>query len=137
MSSFYEISTDKLGKRAVVRGGGLTSPAPKPFYSSLGSGQIFEDDVNGFSSSSDIFFLVQNDGERAETLRGRQATRHDCLPSLLGDGDKLSEIVSGKGKKIFCTGPRQNKRVFLWGGGGGGAKQKGTNMSQLCKERKI
>ncbi len=23
----------------------------------------------------------------------RQATRHDCLPSLLCDGDKLSEIV--------------------------------------------
>ncbi len=23
----------------------------------------------------------------------RQATRHDCLPSLLGDGDKLSEIL--------------------------------------------
>ncbi len=26
----------------------------------------------------------------------RQATRHDCLPSLLGDGDKWTEIVWGK-----------------------------------------
>jgi hypothetical protein len=26
----------------------------------------------------------------------RQATQHDCLPSLLGNGDKLIEIVYGE-----------------------------------------
>jgi hypothetical protein len=31
----------------------------------------------------------------------RQATLHDCLPSLLVDGDKLSEIVFGEEKKKF------------------------------------
>jgi hypothetical protein len=38
-----KISMDQLGNKVVVRGGGVT-----PF------GQIFKDDVNGFSSSSDI-----------------------------------------------------------------------------------
>jgi len=37
-----------------------------------------------------------------ETHIKSQATRHDCLPSLLGDGDKLSEKVFGE--EIFCTG---------------------------------
>jgi hypothetical protein len=39
-----------------------------------------------------------------ETHTKRQATQHDCLPSLLGDGDKLIEIVYG-GEKIFLTMP--------------------------------
>jgi hypothetical protein len=34
----------------------------------------------------------------------RQATRHDCLPSLLGDRNKYSEIVYGE-EIFFCTGP--------------------------------
>jgi hypothetical protein len=34
----------------------------------------------------------------------RLATRHDCLATLLGDGDKKSEIMCDEGK-IFCTGP--------------------------------
>ncbi len=37
---------------------------------------------------------------RAETHAKRQATQHDCLPSLLGDGDKLIEIVTVR-KKTF------------------------------------
>ncbi len=42
-----------------------------------------------------------------ETHIKRQATLHDCLPSLLSDGDKLIEIVygGGGGEEIFCTGP--------------------------------
>jgi hypothetical protein len=39
-----------------------------------------------------------------ETRIKRQAIRHDCLLSLLGVGDKLSEIVYMRGK-IFCTWP--------------------------------
>jgi hypothetical protein len=35
----------------------------------------------------------------------RQSTQHGCLPSLLGEGDKVIEIVYGERKKIFCTGP--------------------------------
>ncbi len=36
----------------------------------------------------------------------RQATQHDCLPILLGGGDKWIEIVYGTvRKKIFCIGP--------------------------------
>jgi hypothetical protein len=39
-----------------------------------------------------------------ETHNMRQATRHYCLPSLLGDWDKLSEIVCGE-EIFFCIGP--------------------------------
>ncbi len=42
-----------------------------------------------------------------ETHIKRQAARHDCLPtvhSLLGDGDKLIEIVYGEEKYIlYCA----------------------------------
>jgi hypothetical protein len=31
----------------------------------------------------------------------RQATLQDCLPSLVGDGDKWIEIVHGEEKNIF------------------------------------
>jgi hypothetical protein len=34
----------------------------------------------------------------------RQATRHDCLPGLLDDGDPWNEIMYYE-KTIFCTGP--------------------------------
>jgi hypothetical protein len=54
-------------------------------------------------------------GSKAHT--NRQASQHDCLPSLLGDGDKKSEIEYGEGKK-FVLGrleqPRQNKNLLYW-----------------------
>jgi hypothetical protein len=31
----------------------------------------------------------------------RQATLHDCVPSLLGDGDKKIKIVYGEEKNIL------------------------------------
>ncbi len=37
-----------------------------------------------------------------ETHTKRQATRHDCLSSLLGNGNKLNEKVCSE-EKIFCT----------------------------------
>jgi hypothetical protein len=40
-----------------------------------------------------------------ETLIKRQATRQGWNPSLRGDWDKYSEIVSCKEKKILCVGP--------------------------------
>jgi hypothetical protein len=41
-----------------------------------------------------------------ETHTKRQATQHDCLPSLLGDEDKGIEIVYGEEKNI-CTRPNR------------------------------
>ncbi len=40
-----------------------------------------------------------------DTHTKRQATRHGCLPSLLGNGDRGIEIVYAVREKIFCTGP--------------------------------
>jgi hypothetical protein len=40
-------------------------------------------------------------GQHQRHLFQRQATRHDCLPSLLDDGDKRSELVSSKEKNIL------------------------------------
>jgi hypothetical protein len=52
---------------------------------------------------------------RSETHR--QATRHDCLPSLLGDGDKGIEIVYGEGKNKFYwadkSSPGRTKSLVL------------------------
>jgi hypothetical protein len=46
----------------------------------------------------------------------RQATLHDCLPILLGDGDKLIEIVYGGKKHILywvrLEHPSQNKNLL-------------------------
>ncbi len=46
----------------------------------------------------------------------RQPILHDCRPSLLGDGDKLIEIVYSVGKKYFVLGlqeqPRQYKNLL-------------------------
>ncbi len=54
MSSLNEISADQ-----VVRGEGRRySPVPHPFLQQA-SGQIFKDDVNGFSSISDISYMVR------------------------------------------------------------------------------
>jgi len=41
---------------------------------------------------------------RGWSMEQRQVNRHDCLPSLLGEGDKRSEIMYCE-KKIFCTRP--------------------------------
>jgi hypothetical protein len=41
----------------VLRGRGVTPPAPTPFLQEA-SGQIYKDDVNGFSSTSDIYFTL-------------------------------------------------------------------------------
>ena len=46
-SSLNEISTDKLGKKMVVKGQALFHP----------SGQLFKDDMNGFFSISVICFM--------------------------------------------------------------------------------
>jgi hypothetical protein len=53
-SSVNEISTDQLGNRVVKRGGGRYSALLHPFLQ-----QILKDDVNGFSSTSDIYFLEE------------------------------------------------------------------------------
>ncbi len=58
MTSFSsKIFTDHLGNKMVVRGRRYTPPAPTPFLRPS-SGQIFKDDVNGFSSTSDIFCMA-------------------------------------------------------------------------------
>jgi hypothetical protein len=45
-----------------------------------------------------IFFLK---GIKSETHIKRQATLHNCLSSLLGNGDELIEIVYGEEKYIL------------------------------------
>ncbi len=47
-----------------------------------------------------------NAGPTRETHTKRQATKHDCLPSLLGDGDKVIEIVYGEEKNILYLATR-------------------------------
>jgi hypothetical protein len=47
---------DQLGNRVAVRGKAFLHP-PHPFLQQA-SGEIFEDDVNGFSSTADICFMV-------------------------------------------------------------------------------
>ncbi len=39
-----------------------------------------------------------------ETQTKRNATQHDCLPSLLGDGEKRIKIIYGEKKKHFVLG---------------------------------
>ena len=52
----------------------------------------------------------------SETQIKRQATQHGCLPSLLDNGYKGSEIVYGEEKKYFVLGrleqPKQNKNLL-------------------------
>jgi hypothetical protein len=55
-SSLEELSTNQLGNRVVVRGGGVTV---HPFLQQA-SGKIYKDDVNGLSSTSDICFMIKN-----------------------------------------------------------------------------
>jgi hypothetical protein len=47
----------KFGLSAVVRGGGVTPPGPQHLFLKQASGQIFKDDVNGFSSFSFGYLL--------------------------------------------------------------------------------
>ncbi len=48
---------------------------------------------------------------RPETHFNRQATRHDCLPSLMGNGNKIIEIVYGDdGDEYFVLGRLQQSR---------------------------
>jgi hypothetical protein len=57
--------------------------------------------------SSENTFLANNEERwlfNPETHIQRQAMRHDCLHSFLGDEDKWSEIMCGAvRKKTFCT----------------------------------
>ncbi len=48
-----------------------------------------------------------------ETLIKRQSTRHDCLPSLLGDREKLSEIVCGEEKNILYKSSQGKTKISL------------------------
>ncbi len=57
MSSFNKISTDQLGKRVMVEKGRCYSSRPHLCLQQA-SGYIIKDDVNGFSSTSDICFMV-------------------------------------------------------------------------------
>jgi hypothetical protein len=52
-----------------------------------------------------------------ETHIKRQATRHDCLPGFVGDGDKLSEIVHDQ--SLWNTKEGPEKRDTEKGGLGG------------------
>jgi hypothetical protein len=53
-----------------------------------------------------------------ETHNKRQAAQHDCLFSLVDDGDEGIEIVYTVRKNIFVPGrveqPRQNKNFLYW-----------------------
>jgi hypothetical protein len=54
---------------------------------------------------------------KSEAHTERRRPQHDCLPSLLGYGDKGIEIVYSEGK-YFALGqlerPRQNKNLLYW-----------------------
>jgi hypothetical protein len=55
-----------------------------------------------------------------ETYFKRQATRHDCLPSLLGDGENELKWCTVR-KKCFVLGrleqPRHEKIILYWSRG--------------------
>jgi hypothetical protein len=55
-SSLNEISTDKLGNRVVVREGGVTLPAPTPFYNRL-LDKYVKTTCTGFLLPLDISFM--------------------------------------------------------------------------------
>jgi hypothetical protein len=58
MSSLNEISKDQLRNRLAVRGKECHCIHPLPPLSTATSGELLKDDVNGFSSASDICFRV-------------------------------------------------------------------------------
>ncbi len=56
---FEEYVQDQLGNRVVVRGEGVKiRPLAPPLFLYQASEQILKDDVNGFSSTSDIGFMI-------------------------------------------------------------------------------
>jgi hypothetical protein len=59
-SSFKGRSMYQLGNRVVAWEKGVTPPAPHNFLSfyKQASGQMFKDDVNGFSSTTIICFMA-------------------------------------------------------------------------------
>jgi hypothetical protein len=57
MSSLNQTSTDQLENKVVVRRGGII-PSSLLLFMQQALGNIFKDDVNGFSSTSDICFMV-------------------------------------------------------------------------------
>jgi hypothetical protein len=63
-SSSNEISTDKLGNRVVVREGGVTLPAPAPFYCRL-LDKYVKTTCTGFLLPLDICFI----GKRSYTTQ--------------------------------------------------------------------
>jgi hypothetical protein len=52
----------------VVREGGVTPPTPMHSFLQQASGQIFKDDVNDFSSTSDICFMVAQNSQHFKSL---------------------------------------------------------------------
>ena len=70
-SSLHEISPDQLGNRVLCWWEGKELLHPPPTLSiQVASGQIFKDDVNGFSSTSDICFMFIIFPEVAKVNRG-------------------------------------------------------------------
>ncbi len=61
-------------------------------------------------------FFLHLDSFKPEKHTKRQETQHDCLPSLLDDGDKEIEKVYGEEKKYFVLGrieqPSKNKNLL-------------------------
>ncbi len=57
MSSLNENAHGSAGKQGGGEGGGATPPSPTPFDSRL-LNRYLKDDVNGFSSTKDICFVV-------------------------------------------------------------------------------
>jgi hypothetical protein len=66
-SSFNEVFTDQMGNRVAVRGRGDVTLSAS-FYKQA-SGQRFKDDVNGFSSTANIFLHVHTN-RQSLTLTG-------------------------------------------------------------------
>ncbi len=56
----------------------------------------FENEVKIEASFRLRFDIVAITSPQIETQTKRQATQHECLPNLLGDGDKGNEIVYGE-----------------------------------------
>jgi hypothetical protein len=73
------------------------------------SGSAVSTQINSYSTlncfCTNLVFLPLLKIPERQTKK--QATQYDCLPvpSLMGNGDKGTEIVSTVRKQIFCTGP--------------------------------
>jgi hypothetical protein len=96
-SSLNKISADQLGKRVVVRGGGITPLVLIPFYVHL-----CKDDVNGFSSIADICFMVESKEEESCGKKG-------------GMRKKVAKIRTDREQKLSQTsfsGPSALHRIL-------------------------